>query len=268
MMSSFAVTAQQSPTSFEVASVKPVKREVPLQRPQTCSFPSRERFTGFGTLRFFIACAYRIAPGRAEQEMSGGPSWIDEALFEIAATTSPDHPLVSVRDGLTMLQALLGERFKLAVHREAKEVPTYALVIAKRDHTLGPRLRPTRDDCRAWIDSGRRGAPPATAGDLACGRQSVSGFAIRSSAIPLSQFTTLLSARVGRPIEDRTDLTGLFALDLQWKSESGSSDTPVSDELPTSIFTALEEQLGLKLESTRALVDVLVIDHVERPTEN
>jgi uncharacterized protein (TIGR03435 family) len=99
----------------------------------------------------------------------------------------------------------------------------------------------------------------------------VNGFAIRVSAMPLSRLADMLSSRVERPVQDRTGLAGNFDLDLQWRPEPGKEgplDAGLPDSLPTSIFTALQEQLGLKLESTKGAVDVLVIDHVERPTED
>lgn len=83
--------------------------------------------------------------------------------------------------------------------------------------------------------------------------------------MPLSQLVNLISGRVERPVHDQTNLNGMFAIDLRWRPEQSSPDANFSDDLPISIFTALQEQLGLKLESTRAPIDVLVIDHVERP---
>jgi uncharacterized protein (TIGR03435 family) len=99
----------------------------------------------------------------------------------------------------------------------------------------------------------------------------VNGFAIRVNAMPLSRLADMLSPRVERPVQDRTGLAGNFDLDLQWRPEPDKEeplDASLPDSLPTSIFTALQEQLGLKLESTKGPVDALVIDHVEHPTEN
>jgi uncharacterized protein (TIGR03435 family) len=170
-----------------------------------------------------------------------------------------------------MLRTLLVDRFKLVVHRQTKDVPMWALVIARRDHRLGPQLRPAAGDCAAWIAGGRRGAPPADHTDLPCGRGVVNASAIRNSAMTLAQFANLLSPRVERPVQDRTGLAGNFYVDLQWKAEPGpaaSPDAGLPDRLPTSIFTALQEQLGLKLESIKSALDILVIDHAERPTAN
>jgi uncharacterized protein (TIGR03435 family) len=281
--------AQAGSPAFDVASVKPVTdREVLLQRGLACGFPNG-RFIGFGPLRWLIACAYGIPAARDHQEIVGGPNWLDNDLFDIAANLPTDdvsrvgslnqkRTEDSLRRGRLMLQTLLADRFKLAVHRETKEAPMYALVIARRNGRLGPRLHPTAGDCAAWIADGRRGAPPGSrpgpppaAGDLPCGRQMVNGFAIRGSAMTLARLADMLSPRVERPVQDRTGLAGYFDLDLQWRPEPGKEgplDAGLSESLPTSVFTALQEQLGLKLESTRGSADVLVIDHVEQPTPN
>ena len=213
-------------------------------------------------------CIYGIPAARAGQEISGGPKWLNDDLFVITATSPPDQIPRSQSEGVLMLRTLLADRFKLVVHRETKNVSMWALVMARRDGSLGPQLHPTAGDCAAWIAGGRRGAPPPVPGDLPCGRQMVSAFAFRSTAMTLSQLVNLLSPRVERLVRDQTGLKGTFALDLQWRSEQSLPNVDLPDSLPTSIFTALQEQLGLKLESTKGMVDLLVIDHVEHPTEN
>jgi uncharacterized protein (TIGR03435 family) len=221
-----------------------------------------------GTLQWLIACAYEIPAARADQEISGGPKWLNDDLFVINATAPPVHiPRWSSED-LAMLRTLLADRFKLAVHRETREVPMWALVVAARDGRLGPQLHPTTGDCATWVAGGRRGAPPPDSTDPPCGRGTVNAFAIRNSAMTLSQFASLLSPRVERPIEDRTGLAGSFYIDLRWSAEQNRPDASASDALPTSIFTALREQLGLKLESIKGSRSVLVIDRAERPTAN
>jgi bla regulator protein blaR1 len=267
------VLAAQAPArqTFEVASVKPATREVLLQRGFLCGFRDGGRFMALGTLQWLVACAYGIPQARAAQQISGGPKWLNDDLFVITATSPPEHIPRSQSEGLVMLRTLLADRFTLIVHRETNEVPMWALVRARRDGRLGPQLRPTAPDCAAWIADGRRGAPPSDATDLPCGRGAVNASAIRNSAITLSQFANLLSPRVDRPVEDRTGLAGNFYLDLQWRPESGPTgplEAGLPDRLPTSIFTALQEQLGLKLESIRSSLDMLVIDHAEPPTAN
>jgi bla regulator protein blaR1 len=265
-----AVQTSASPT-FEVASVKPAARETLLQRGFSCGFGAGGRFMALGTLEWLIACAYGVPAARAGQEIAGGPKWLSEALFAIVATSPPDRIPRSQSEGLAMLRTLLDDRFKLVVHRETRSVPMWALVVARRDGKLGPQLHPTAPDCAAWIANGRRGAPPSDATDLPCGRGIVNASAIRNSAMPLSQFASLLSPRVERPVQDRTGLEGNFYVDLQWKADLGPLGPPdggLPDRLPTSIFTALQEQLGLKLESTRGSADLLVVDHAELPTAN
>lgn len=268
-----ALRAEQPPATpaFEVASVKPASRDVLLQQGFLCGFGAGGRFRALGTLQSLIACAYGIPGARAGQEISGGPKWLNDDLFAIAATSPGDQLPRSQSEGLVMLRTLLADRFKLVVHRESKDVPMWALVIARRDGRLGPQLRPTASDCAAWIAGGRRGAPPPDNTDLPCGRGRVNASAIRNSAMTLAQFANLLSPRVERPVQDRTGLAGSFYIDLQWKPDLGPTAAPdagLPDRLPTSIFTALQEQLGLKLESIKSALSILVIDHAELPTAN
>ena len=267
------VLARQAPTSpaFEVASVKRAAPETLQQRGFACTFGAGGRFMALGTLQWLIACAYGIPAARAGQEISGGPKWLDDDLFVISATSPPDHVPRSQSEGLVMLRTLLADRFKLVVHRETKEVPMWALMVARRDGKIGPLLHPTAGNCAAWIAAGRRGAPPPDTTDLPCGRGMVNASTIRNSAMTMTQFANLLSPRVERPVQDRTGLAGNFYLDLQWKPEAGPlgpSDPGLPDRLPTSIFTALQEQLGLKLESIRGTLATLVIDRAEPPTAN
>jgi uncharacterized protein (TIGR03435 family) len=263
-----AVVSAQVPVTpaFEVASVKLVKEFPPP--PFGCGFGPGGRFRGVGTAQWFIACAYGIPAARAHEEISGSPNWLDVDLFAIEARSAPESVSRSQADGLVMLRSLLAERFKLAVHREAKEIPIYALVMARRDGKFGPRLLATPSQCAAWIGGGRQGAPPTIPGDLPCGRQVVNALGFRSTAMPMSQLANLLSPRVERLVQDQTGLTGTFALDLQWRQGDGPLGADLADNLPTSVFTALQEQLGLKLESRKGRVDLLVIDHVQRPTPN
>jgi len=263
--------------AFEVASIKPANPDILQQRGFACGF-ARGRFYGLGDLRWFVACAYGIPAARSTQGIAGLPKWAADQPFEIQATfPGPDQgSSVSASQGMLMLQTLLADRFKLAVHRESKEVPSYSLVIARKDGKLGPQLQPTPIACADWIGGGRQGEQPMVFGDLPCGRGQMAANIMRQSRVPLSQLASLLSPRVERPVEDRTGLSGLYAFDLRWAAPPSpadplndrSSPAAVPDNLPPSIFTALQEQLGLKLESTKTTTDLLVIDHVERPTPN
>jgi uncharacterized protein (TIGR03435 family) len=277
-MLSASAPAAQAPASpsFEVASVKPARPEARLQKPMGCGFPARGRFGAFGDLRWLIACAYDIPPGRRQQEILGGPRWVDDDLFQIEArATSDDAPTFTLTQGYSMLRTLLSDRFKLAVHRETKELPMYALVMARRDGKPGPHLRLTTPDCAAWLASGRRGPPPRVLGDVPCGLQRVSASALRGGAMTMTRLADMLSPRVERPVQDRTGLTGNFDLEVQWTPEPRTiaptdaqprSILPPVDPNGPSLFSALEEQLGLKLQPTRGSIDVLVIDSVDYPT--
>ena len=266
----------QQPPAFEVASVKPAQHDTLQHRGLGCIFPSRGRVSCVGWTRYFIADAYDIRSARVEQDVIGGPSWIDDDLFEIQAILPGEDQSTFQKDRiLTMLRTLLAERFMLVVHRERKEVPSYMLVLARKDGKLGPQLQPTPKSCTDWIGGGRQGDPPMVFGSVPCGRGEMRGNIMRQTRSTLTQLVTQLSGRVERPVEDRTGLTGLYAFDLRWAApvsasplNDGAPSAAVPDDLPTSIFTALQEQLGLKLEPTNAMADFLVIDHVERPTAN
>ena len=271
---SASIAAQSD--AFDVASVKPANRDVLQHRGLGCTSPSRGRVTCLGWVRYLIAVAYDTPATRLHQDIAGGPKWIDDDLFEVQALVRPeDRPGFTRERELAMLRNLLTDRFKLAVHRERKDVPSYALVIASRDRKLGPRLKPTPQSCSDWIAGGRQGAPPDVFGDVPCGRGLMKAGEMRQTRVPLSQLASLLSGSpsIQRPVEDRTDLAGMYAFELRWAADAGVGPTsdglppaPPPENLPTSIFTALQEQLGLKLEPTRTIADLLVIDHIERPT--
>jgi uncharacterized protein (TIGR03435 family) len=252
-------------TAFEVASAKPVTREVLAQKGFHCGLQAGGRFSALGTLDWLIACAYGISAVRAQQQIVGAPEWLNVDLFEIVASSAPDNIPRSNTEGLVMLRTLLADRFKLAAHRETKEEPTYALVMRWPDGRRGPQLRWTPRDCAAWIAAkGQSGPRPSTPGYRPCGFGKVDRSTITGTAMTLPKFADILSPRVGRVVRDRTGLEGYFDLDLQYTPEPVTSGSPV--ERGPSLSRALQEQLGLKLESSKDLVDLLVIDHVERPT--
>jgi uncharacterized protein (TIGR03435 family) len=155
-----------------------------------------------------------------------------------------------------MLRSLLADRFALVIHTETQELPIYALRVVNRDGTLGAQLRQSDVDCDAVLaEMARTGrpAPPKAPGQMPpCSTQTSSGHLV-ANAIPMSQLAEMLSTFAGRETHEQTNLRGNFDLRLDW-----------TDDL--SIFTAIQEQLGLKLEPTKGPVDVLVIDHVEKPT--
>jgi uncharacterized protein (TIGR03435 family) len=249
-----------TPRSFEVASIKPNKSGD--ARVSGGFQPGgRYRVTNY-TLRALIAAAYVRPQVNPDFLISGGPKWIDADHFDVDAKAQEDLPPSTGTDTASssrrvMLQALLAERFKLKVHTETSERPIYALVVATSDRTMGSQLHPSTADCA--------GTPAACVTRIGPG--SVTG-----SSFTLAQLVNLLPRFVNRVVVDRTGLAGPFAIDLRWTPAPGEWMAPplpgVSDPPADgpSLFTALQEQLGLRLESQRGSVDVLVVDSAEPPT--
>jgi bla regulator protein blaR1 len=259
-----------SPT-FEVASVKPNKSgdgRVML------GLQPGGRFTATNvTLRLLIRNAYRVQ----DFQIVGGPGWISSDHFDIVAKAEGDPPQDQIQ---LMVRALLADRFKLAVHNDKRELPIYALVLARPDGRPGPKLRPASTDCEALRARGRGAAPPPgpppgpPGGPMSCGMRMAPGNFV-AGGMPLTQLATTLSQIVGRVVQDQTGLSGQFDFELSFTPEQMPQGPPPGANAPPlppidpngpSLFTALQEQLGLKLESTKGSVDVLVIDRVEPPT--
>jgi uncharacterized protein (TIGR03435 family) len=203
-----------------------------------------------------------------ESQVIGAPDWVSTSRFDITAK-APD-PDVKQHDVLPMLQAMLADRFKLQVHHEPRELPVYALVKARADGRLGPQLRASSLDCEAVARARREGAPlpsDAPKDRPICGgyrmNSSAEGLTMMAGGITMQTLVNILANQSERIVVDHTGLTGVFDVDLHWDF----TRTNVTNDAPT-IFTATQEQLGLKLESQRLSVDVVVIDHVERPAED
>jgi uncharacterized protein (TIGR03435 family) len=165
------------------------------------------------------------------------------------------------------MRALLADRFKLQLHRDTKQVDVYALVLVKPG-AVGPALKPSTQDCAAQAEASRRNNGVLPPGASFCGFSGGSG-RIKFGGLPSSQIAAALNNYAGRTVVDRTGLTGSWEFELTFAPEGGPGppgvDPPAPSDAP-SLFTALEEQLGLKLESVKGPVEVLVIDHVEKPT--
>ena len=255
---------------FEVASVK---ANTSGDGPNRLQLQPGGRITAENImLRNLIRFAFQVQ----DFQLIGGPDWIDKERFDIVAKAEHDivpGPPGTVGPGQLMLRSLLADRFKLAVHQEKRELPVYALVLARSDGRLGPQLQRSTVDCMAIMNAarGRSGPPPMVNGRPQCGMR-VSPGAMIGGGFPLSQLITTLSQFAQRTIVDRTGLTGDFDLELHWTPEQLPTLPPdVKPLAPVdpngpSLFTAIQEQLGLKLESTKDSVDVLVIDKVERPS--
>jgi len=230
------------------------------------------------TLKFLITMAYDVK----DFQVSGGPSWVNSERYDIDAK-EPDsiaqimEKLPREQRGLladSMLQSLLADRFQLKLTRGTKDMPAYALVVAKS----GPKLQEAKPvDTPAEAPSGPNGHPHGPM--MRMGRGEING-----QGVPLSFLASVLSQQLGRTVLDKTGLKGNYDLTLKWTPEQGEGmmmagpgpggggpppdGAPPPDASGPSIFTALQEQLGLRLEATKAPAEVLTIDHVERPSEN
>jgi uncharacterized protein (TIGR03435 family) len=211
------------------------------------------------TIRTLIRFAYGsdndpATPALLEEyRVVGGPSWIATEAYDVVARM-PDAPR-ALGDSALMLQALLAERFALRVHSETRELPAYALVRARRDGLWGDAMRRTSGMCVPATERVGRGD------QVPCGIRG--GFmGLSATGATMTRLAVSLTPIVGRPVIDQTGLDGAFDFILRF-----SADGAVDSRFPL-IFTALQEQLGLRLESGRASVQILVIDHVERSTEN
>lgn len=248
-----SILSAQSPR-FDVASVKP---HTSAEESVRWTFENG-RFTGTNvTLRMLISTAY----GPLQQPLpdfliTGAPGWIAAERFDVTGTAAPGAELPQ------LLRSLVEERFALRSHFEKRDVPIYALTVARADRGLGPMMRKTDRDCAA-IAAGER-----CGGQIFPGKVSARGITMTQIVSGLAR----LMPNVGRPVVDRTALSGTFDIDLTWTPDQPSANampgmpTPPIDPNGPSLVTALQEQLGLKLESQRGEVDALVIDAVSRPT--
>jgi uncharacterized protein (TIGR03435 family) len=158
-----------------------------------------------------------------------------------------------------MLRALLRDRFALVARTETRQLPTFALTLAREDRTLGEDLKPSSVDCAALFAKREPNDDPPR-----CGLQLLPGTIVIEGG-PMSQLAEALSAMVGRKVEDRTRLGGTYDAELHWEGRFGPGGPPPQGP---SLFTAVREQLGLKLEPSTGPLNVLVIESVERPTPN
>jgi uncharacterized protein (TIGR03435 family) len=266
------ITAQQTGDSaFEVATLRPSTSGNAGWRLQP---QPGGRLTGTNVP---AAALIRFAYNLPDFQISGGPGWLASDRFDVEAKAEGDPPIDQKR---LMLRTLLAERFKLTVHTETRDLPIYVLMMARSDGRPGPQLRRTEAECAReavslddWAGVGpATGTPrcgffgfqPRT--DLPRGR---GGLAFRG--LTLAQFAKRLVPIVRRSVTDQTGLAGYFDADFDFMAELPPPPPPpglpnaFGSEPFVSIFTVLPEQLGLKLDSRRGPVDVLVIDRVERP---
>ncbi|HEY4365531.1 MAG TPA: TIGR03435 family protein [Bryobacteraceae bacterium] len=230
--------------SFEVASIRPYVIGQRLQNPPGLTFSGNRMMGGGESLRSLISVAYGydLQPFR----VTGGAGWMDTEFFEIAAKTRSEEPLTR-ENARPLLQALLRDRFHLKIHRETREVAVYALVVGGRGVKAGLKL--SASDARFAID--QRGSEGALT-------------QLNVTNSPLATFVAVITGPgfAGRPVIDKTGLSGNYDFVLKFTSRINSdSDAPL-------FFTAVEEELGLKLEAMKAPFELLVIDRAEKPSPN
>jgi uncharacterized protein (TIGR03435 family) len=269
---------------FEVASIRATDidlkdvrdgRRIGLQ-----TLPNGVNAT-LAAVRRLILFAYQIE----DYQLVGGPSWMDSDRFDISARAAGDvTPDVARR----MMQNLLRDRFMLRAHTETRQADVHALVLARPDGRLGSGLRRTSPECQATLEVRKKGTgpPPERPNFELIRKQTVCGMSMMGSsasgasnysmgAVPLERLLNQISGEVRGPVVDRTGLTGLFDILLEFASQprqlqAAPVNTPdlSKDVALPSLRDALQEQLGLKLETGKGPLDVLVIDSVERPSEN
>jgi uncharacterized protein (TIGR03435 family) len=256
---------------FEVASIKPNK---PIAGDPVRVMTRLQPGGGFEAVNVTLGSVIRLAYGLQDFQVVGAPAWVNSDRFDIQAR----GPVGAVESEVPRrLRPLLAERFALRAHRETRDHPIYALVFARADRSLGPRLRRSqvdREKVREAMAAARREnrLPPR----VECGltAQRTFGFC----GMTIEELAGFLPEFAGRMVVDRTGLTGAFDLEFRFDARpipgAGTGGGfpiqpagPADPDAP-SIFTALQEQLGLKLEAQTGPVDVLVIDHVERPQPN
>lgn len=230
--------------SFDVASILP---HAPGDQRFGVKMPSAGRFSATGVVgKLLLMLAYDVQ----ESQISGGPNWLTSDKWDIAAK-SDDRLQHSVEETRGMLQRMLEQRFALRVHRATELQQAYVLTVAKRGPKFAERTQEGRTNLRVTSNS------------------------INLESATLAQMTQLLSTALGRPVIDRTGLNGLYDLSVQWDDAPvpeggvpglGAPEAAGNDR--GSIFTAIQDQLGLRLESQRAPVEVIVIDQIEKPSPN
>jgi uncharacterized protein (TIGR03435 family) len=251
---------------FEVASIKPTKSTALVVGG---SAPDDGYIRTNIPLIEFIREAYGLLPEPEEDDgrISGAPNWLEKEKYDIEARMDS-----SVADALKklsppdrriarqhMLQALLADRFNLIIHREYKDVPVYMLVVAKN----GSKLHEAKpgDTYANGIKSpdGTLGGPGRLIFGVVRGQGQVTG-----QGVTLARFVVALTDELGRPVLDKTGLTGIYDIALKWNQDDDSHQ----ESGGPSLFTAIQEQLGLKVESGKGPIEIIVIDHIERPSGN
>lgn len=240
----------------------------------------------------------RMAYGLYDFQVVDGPAWLTSSRFDITAKAPDSIATMSTTELQPLVKALLAERFKLKAHTETRDLPAYGLVVAKSDGTLGSSMKPSSSECkdaeaenRKRVEAIAKGGVGALASMLPKPGETVkcammpaldptnpaAGFGLRADGQPLSQLTLMLTMITGRPVSDQTGLKGLYDWELKFDPRVflallpqmglnvlslGGNTTPADQ---ASLLTALQEQLGLRLDAQRGPMEVLVIDSIEMP---
>jgi uncharacterized protein (TIGR03435 family) len=265
-----AALAQDKRPEFEVASIKPA---APDQRNILIGMApgGRVNVTNM-SLKDMIVLARRILPS----QISGGASWMDTERYDIVAR--PEKTPAQNEIPL-MIQSLLADRFQLKMHQETKEVAIYALVMARTDGKPGPQLIEAAEGSCQQRDPTNRATPPEPGKPLQqfCGAMRMGRGSLTGTSVPVKDLAPLFGRLLGRQVVDKTDLSGKYNISLEWTPDETTTmppppGFPAPPPVPAgngpSLFAALQEQLGVKLESQKGPVEMFIIDSAARPTEN
>jgi uncharacterized protein (TIGR03435 family) len=245
--------AVETGPSFEVATIRP---SAPEEHARALGWDGRHFSARFTTISQMVQFAYNLQ----EKQIVNAPAWMDTATYDIEAQAEAGQPLAA--DFRVMMQHLLAERFGMRAHRELRMLSAYELVVAKGGAKLqAPKEPGAKDQAQAEIPPGvriQRGP-----------HQWMRVVGVRGTMPQLA--AELQRVETDRPVVDRTGLAGEFDFTMTATSEKPffKGETPATgDDAPPVIFTAIQEQLGLKLEPVKTAVECLVLDHVERPSAN
>ena len=265
--------AQPPPVAFEVASIRPTPPNPPVTT-MGAPLPGGRWSPRNVTVLMIVSRAY---PEYALRGMIvGGPDWVAERHFDIDARAAGTPTPAQYTQ---MIRQLLVDRFKLKTHIEPRPLDVYSLVLARTDGRLGPRLRPASSECTAELEAARERERAWLAGSVALptaeprppcnARVSGNNGMMRiSGGRSMNELAGELRSWTGLKVVDQTGLRGDYEADLEFDRRATSSVAVNPDSSKPSIFTAVQEQLGLRLQRSREPVDVLVIDAIEMPSEN
>jgi uncharacterized protein (TIGR03435 family) len=260
-------------TRFEVVSIK---LSDPFAVPQMSVSPGGYAVAGV-TVQGLLSQALNVPPNR----ITGLPDWSVKERYTITAKASEGTPSTDSRAMSLMLTNLLKDRFKIATHTETRDPPVFNLVFARNDSRFGPAFKESSTQCRAVLaarseEVGRGARASGSIGPGECESVRINpGGTASLRGVRMEMITQILTPYVGQPVIDKTGLTSYYDVTLKWTPEVGSARVaaptlplgalPLDPDAP-NLFTAVQEQLGLKLERARGPLDVVVIDHIEKPT--